>query len=895
MKRMALLPLLLLTSPAMATMKPTELKCEYLVNPIGIDAERPRLSWALESARRAERQTAYQVQVASSEGALAGDRPELWDSGKVESAETLQVEYAGTPLVSGQRCLWRVRSWDRDGRPSAWSRAATWEMGILRPEDWHGTWIARTTSTEYAPAPLLRRAFRLAGEVRRARAYVCGLGYQELRVNGRKVSDHVMDPGYTRYDRRALYVTYDVTEALRPGQNALGVMLGTGWYNVHTRAVWNFHGAQWRAAPKLLLELRVEYADGRTETIGSDDAWRTSTGPIVYDSIYGGETYDARLEKPGWDAPDYDDSAWEPAVRAEAPGGAVSAQAMPPIRVLHTLRPTRLTEPRPGVWVFDMGRNFAGRARLRARGPAGARVTMRYGERLAADGTLDVSRIAAHLEQTDPPQRFQTDEYVLKGGATETWQSRFTYHGFQYVQVTGYPGTPTVESLEGLEQHTDVPAAGEFHCSNPLLNRIWDNGRWSYWSNLQSIPTDCPHREKNGWTGDAHLAAEQAIYSFLPAAAYTKWVQDLADEQRESGELPGIVPTGGWGYEWGNGPAWDSAFLLIPRYMRLYYADTRILARHYEGMKRYVDYLTRRADEGIVSIGLGDWCPYETDTPVAVTSTGYYYVDARIVAEAAALLGKGEDARRYGALAESVRQAFMRRFYDPKTGQVANGSQTALSCALYQGLAGPQERPRIEANLAAAVERRGGHIDAGILGAKYLLHALTDSGRADLAYRVAAQRDLPSWGHWIEQGATTLWEDWGGGASLNHIMFGDICAWFYSALAGIRPDPSAPGFARIVLKPHVVGDLTSVRAVHHSLRGRIESTWEAREGTFEWRLHLPANTESTVWVPCAVGARVTEGGRPAGESDGVRFLREESGYRVFAVGSGEYRFGSRLP
>lgn len=872
------------------------LECEYLTNPLGLDTARPRLRWLMQTDERAQRQTAYQVLVAGSEAALQQDRGDLWDSGKVASEQSAHVEYGGRPLAAAQPVWWKVRVWDRGGQPSAWSPVARWEMGLPEKTDWHGKWIGRTTDTAQQPAPLLRREFEVKGSVKRARAYVCGLGYHELRLNGAKVGDHVLDPGYTRYDRRALYVTHDITDQLKPGKNAVGVMLGTGWLNVHTVAVWYFDQAPWRQAPKVLAELRIEYADGTTQTIVTDESWRTAAGPVVFDSIYTGESYDARKEIAGWDAPGFNDRGWEAAKVVSAPGGIISAQQNEPIKITRTIAPVKVSEPKPGVYLFDMGQNLSGHALLSVTGPAGTQVTMKYGERLHPNGTLDQHDIAIHLRPFNTPgravgspiPRFQTDVYTLKGGGPETWEARFTYHGFQYVEVTGLPSKPSPRTVQARVTHTAVRPAGDFTCSNPLLNKIQEATLWAYVSNLASIPTDCPHREKNGWTGDAHLAAEQAIYNFHPAATYTKWIQDLADEMRPTGELPGIVPSSGWGYEWGNGPAWDSAYLLIPWYLYEYYGDTGILARHYRQMRRYVDYLTSRSKDGIVNIGLGDWVPPGKTAPVDVTSTGYYYADARIVARAAEILGKTEDARKYAALAESIKAAFNKKFLNPETGVYSNGTQTAFATPLNWDLVPAEQRKRVVDHLVAEVEKKGNHLDTGILGTKYLLNVLLDNGRADVAYKVATQTTFPSWGLWIEQGANTLWEDWKGTDSRNHIMFGDISAWFYRALAGIRPD--APGFKRIRIQPQIVGDLTWARASYDSIHGRIASDWKIENGRLHLAVTIPANTTATVYVPAGENAAVTEGGKPVEKAEGVKLLRREPGAAVYEVGSGTYRF-----
>ncbi|PWU15122.1 MAG: alpha-rhamnosidase [Verrucomicrobia bacterium] len=869
------------------------LRCEYLENPLGIDAAKPRLSWIVDSRERAQVQTAYQILVASSDAKLKEDKGDLWDSGKVASDRTLYVPYGGKALGSTQRCVWKVRVWDRDGKVSTYSTPAFWEMGLLNPQDWRGKWIGRTADTNSSPAPLLRRTFGVDDEIKRARVYICGLGYYELHINGHKIGDHLLDPGYTRYDKRDLYVTYDVTRDLRQGTNAIGVILGNGWYNVHTRAAWSFDKAPWRAAPKLLMQLQVEYADGRMETLATDRSWKASTGPIVFDSIYGGETYDARLERPGWDTTDYDDSGWANALVVAAPGGRLTAQMMPAIKVDRELIPSRITEPKQGIFVVDMGQNFAGFAELRVRGPPGTKVVMRYGERLSKGGMLDTADIEQHVKRADPRQQFQTDTYILNGKGMERWHSRFTYHGFQYVEVTGFPGKLSKDNLRGVFIHSAVPAVGEFECSNPLLNKIWQAARWSYLSNLQGIPTDCPHREKNGWTGDAHLAAEQGLLNFDAAAVYTKWINDIADEQRPNGMLPGIVPTSGWGYDWGNGPAWDSAFLLIPYYLYEYCGDEQILTNHYEGMARYVDYLTSKAKDGIVSIGLNDWAPYKTQTPADITSTAYYYRDTCIASLAAHLAGRNDVANKYADLAQMIGKNFDRKFF-PEIGLGGSGSQTAFSCALYQLLLSPGwDEGRVLTNLLASIERNNWHIDTGILGAKYVLRALTQNGRADVAYRIASQRDYPSWGWWIEQGATTLWEQWNGSESRNHIMFGDISAWFHEGLAGIYRYPWCSvyrSFKRFEIKPNPVGDLTAARAKYESVRGTIVSDWKIEQGRFYLKATIPANTSASGWLPTSDVKSVQESGNPAANAPGVVHLSQVGERTYFEIGSGTYFF-----
>lgn len=753
-----------------------------------------------------------------------------------------------------------------------------------------GPWgkISDTIQVPAPPAPHLRRTFQINGQVKRATAYICGLGYNELSINGHKVDDHMLDPGWTRYDRRSLYVTHDVTPYLNAGANALGVILGTGHYDDHVLSVWDFENASWRTPPKMLMEMRLDYADGRSQTITSDGNWKASTGPIVFDSISAGETYDARLEKVGWDTPSYNDSAWAKPQVVEPVKGMLAAQIAPPIRVTQSITPVKVSQPQPRVWLFDLGQNIAGVPQLRVTGPAGAKVVMRCAEKLNDDGTLDASNIDTFVHRRDPAEQFQTDTYILKGSGREVWNPRFTYHGFQYVEVTGFPGQPALDNLRGLVMHSDFASIGTFECSNPILNRTQHNSLWSYRNNFHSIPTDCPHREKNGWTGDAHLAAEMGLYNFDGTANYEKWLDDIADEQGSQGDFAGIIPTSGWGYN--IGPSWDSAYPLIVWYLYEYRGDRRMIEKHYPHLVRYVDYVTTRAKDGIVDYGLDDWVAPKTKTPAAVTNTAYYYVDTLLVAKMAQLLGKTDDAKKYFDQAASIKTAFNAKFYNAQTGQYANGSLTALSCALYQGLVEPQNKARVVENLVAEVKKQGYHMDVGILGAKYLLNTLADNGHADVVYQMLMQKTWPSYGYWIERNATTLWEEWNGNQSRNHVMFGDVSAWFYKYLAGINA--AAPGFQQIVIKPHILGDLTYARATYDSQQGRIVSDWKINAGAFQLDVTIPANTTATVYVPAGGQSKVTEGGKTIPKTSRVQWLKHEDGYSVFAVGSGSYHFAA---
>ncbi len=1048
---------------ALAALRPVDLRCEYLRAPIGVDGLRPRLSWRFaESARavRGERQTAYRILVAASREDLDAGQGALWDSGKVDSDTSYLVPCGGPVLGPFTRCFWRVRVWDREGRPSPWSEPAEWTTGPRRQEDWTpaywialpksvyaavpvpmfldlksaswiwtgegkprkeapagtrffrrtvdlpagcmvraaricltadnaftlfvngvkvgsgkewsrarvldvakplrsgrnemlirawnapgpnspagviahlriefgegepvdvrsdaswqwasntgGPWkkakvmgrfgappwgrnvrIVNAPPTQTVPSPIFRREFQVKPGLARATVYICGVGYYELRLNGRKVGDHALTPTFTRYDRRVLFQGYDVTDRLRPGANCAAVLLGNGFFNQHARAAWDMDRAPWRDHPQLIALFRLEYMDGTVETIGTDGVWRVTTGPYLFDAIRNGVLYDSRKWPDGWDSAGFDASAWHAAEVVSGPGGDLQWDSGPPVRITRTFRPVRVEPVGENKWLFDAGRNIAGWVRLRVHGVPGGRVRLRYRELRRPDGSLDPRNES--LVFTGP---FQTDAFIL-GATEETLEPRFVYHGFRYIEVSGALRPPRLEDMTVCVVGTDFEAAGGFTCSNELINKIQDATLRAYRSNFVGIPTDCPHREKNGWTGDAQLAVETGLFNYDSAPAYARWLEDMGACQAPNGDFPGIVPSGGWGY--GTGPAWDAAFFVIPWQVHAYTGDRRVLLRRYDGMKRYLAFLDERARDGIVRYGLGDWCPplgsaQQHKCPRDLTSTAYYHRFLQIAASVAEMLGLAADRRRYQQRAQKVRDRFNREFYDPRAGTYAGDTQTSLAAALYFGLVPDGREKQVFARLTAEVEKQKRHIDCGILGAKYVPNVLTDEGRADLAWAMVTQTDFPGWGHWIAQGATTLWEQWGGGGSHNHIMFGDVGAWFYKTLAGVRPDPAAPGFRHFVLKPEPVGDLREVRAWHRCPYGRIVSEWRRSGDRFAWRVVIPPGTTATVYVPADSAADVTEGGRPARAAVGLTVLGQRSGRAVFRVVSGEYRFESR--
>lgn len=826
----------------------TGLQCEYASHPVSVETSAPRMSWITETKGQNWKQSAYQILVASSLEKLAKDDGDLWDSGKIASQNSIQIPYIGRTLRSRQTCYWKVRVWGGGETPSTWSKPQTWQMGLLESTDWgKSQWIGLEGEAKANPAPFLRKEFAVEGKVARAQLYVCGLGYADVHLNGKLVGDGTeRDPGYTNFDKRVLYVTHDVTKNIQSGANCLGAVLGTGWYDVHDLATWRFEKSPWRARPKVRLVLVIEYADGHSQTVISDDSWKASTGPITFDGIYTGEVYDARLEIPGWDRPGFKDATWKPANVLPAPKGKLAAMSCAPVRITQTIKPVSITQPRPGVYVLDYGQNLTGHVKLKLKADAGTKITMRYSERIDDKGMIHRDEIDVYMDKETPPQPFQTDVYIAKGKGTEEWEQRFSYSGFRYVEVTGLSAQIKPEEFQARFAHTDLESAGEFSCSNELLNKIQHATRYAYLSNAQSIPTDCPQREKNGWTGDAHLACEAGLMNFKSGGFYTKWLDDYADDQKPDGRFSLIIPSGGWG----NGathPSWDSAFGIIANDLYDYQGDTRLLTKHYEHLKRYVDHLVSLAKEDVIPFdSLGDWLPWKTETSSKLTSTVMLYLDAQIVAKAARLNGNGADADKYSELAHKVKTAMVEEFYNPN--DFEKETQTALSLGIYFNIIPAEHKQAALAALVKNVETQG-HIDTGIIGAKYILRALSENGRTDLAYKIVNRKEQPGWGWWMEQGATTLWEDWKGEYSLNHIMFGDVSNWFIQWIAGIGLDPSASAFKHILIRPNPVGDLTWAKASYDSPYGKIVSSWKKDAKGFHLDIEIPANTTATVRLP----------------------------------------------
>ncbi len=897
---------------------PLGLTVEYRMESLGIDTPHPRLGWILESPGRGQFQSAYQVLVADSPERLIEDQGNLWDSGKVESRESLSIVYAGQPLRSGLRCYWKVRVWNGGKNPSAWSRTAVWETALLDPKDWSGRWIEEGKPTPqrdedfYAddPAPLFRKAFSLPQGVKRARLYITGLGYYEAFLNGRRVGNHVLDPGWTNYRKRVYYSTYDVTGLLRKGENVLGVMVGNGWFNPLPLRMWgnrNLREALPVGRPRLIGQLNIELEDGSRVSMATDATWQVRGGPVLRNNVYLGEVYDAGREIPGWDKPGSDESGWTNAVLCSGSLGPLQAQPQPPIRITARFKPVKITEPKPGVFIYDLGRNFAGWASLRLRAPAGTSVKIRYGELLHKDGTLNpltsiCGQIKGQLKSGEPiggpgapALAEQSDLYIAKGGGEEFYSPRFTFHGYRYAEVTGLPRRPALDDLEGLRLNSDVDEIGTFSCSNDLLNRIQEMTRRTFLSNIFSVQSDCPHREKFGYGGDLVATADAFLMNYDMAAFYAKAAADWADAARPGGMLTDTAPFVGIQY---CGLAWAMAHPLLQSQLLRYYGDRRLVEEQYETSRRWLELVIRENPGFIVREGLSDHESLEsTEVPYLVTPL--FYQTAGIVSSLAGLLGRNDEAVRYAGLAEAVMTAYLEQLLSPGPDKFETLTQAGLAAALELGLLPSGRRTAAEQALVQKVRATWGpHVTTGIFGTKFVLNALSRAGRADLAFELVSRREFPGWGYMLERGATTLWEHWDfsdNTFSHNHPMFGSVSEWFFSWLAGIQPAPGAVGFDRIIIRPQPVGDLTWVKGRVLTVRGEVRSEWRIEKGRFILNVAIPPNTTAAVYIPGTGPATLREGGRPATQSEGVKVLGTEGGAVVLEIGSGRYSFASTWP
>jgi alpha-L-rhamnosidase len=921
------------------------LRTEYLENPSGLDETAPRLSWKLTAKGRGARQTAYQILVASSVGLLKRNRADLWDSGKVASSETAQIVYRGKVLGSREQCFWKVRSYSGSDKASAWSATARWSMGLLTPQEWTARWISHKDTSAlhqsrkelYLPAArYYRKEFQSAGKVRRAVLYSSALGIYDAYVNGKRVSERMFAPGWSDYRKRAYYNTYDVTTLVEHGANVLGAVLADGWYSGYVgygllvgygpnKVGRYFYGK----TPALLAQLEIEFENGERVTIGSDETWRVSTGAVSEADILMGETYDARLEPQSWTRAGFDAGKWEPAIEAEKNGSTratfhdragarevelgfvrpsrMQAYSAPPVRPIEEIRPVSVVEQAPGVYIFDLGQNISGVARLKVRGQAGAKVRLRFGEMLHADGRLMTENLR---------KARSIDTYILRGEAAgEIWTPRFTYHGFRYVEVTGFPGKPDRDAITGVVVHSATPLVSTFETSDPMANQLFRNIVWTQRANFVEIPTDCPQRdERLGWTGDAQAYARTATYNADVAAFFTKWLDDLDEAQQDSGAFPDYAPYpmrhGGSGAA--HGTAWMDAGVICPYMMYKAYGDTRVIDRHWDAMMRFMRFRHSNSPQfqgAKVGNEWGDWLSIGSRTPIEFIDAVYFARTSRLMAEMARVTRRQSEAAMFDDWFAKIRARFAQD-YVLEAGRLKVDNQTAYALALDADLLSGEARVGAARRLGELIERNKFRMTTGFLGTKVLLPVLSANHRNDLAARLFQSREFPSWGYEVDNGATTMWERWNSYTknkgffepsmnSFSHYAFGAVAEWMFATLAGI--DTDGAGFARIAIKPEPPSENSNpdhapihwVSASYDSIRGPIASRWKRTAQDFELEASIPANTHATVYVPAHAVVEITESGRPLARAKGVKFVRMEDGRAVLHVVSGSYRFRSR--
>ncbi len=877
----------------------SNLICEYHTNPIGIDVQHPRLSWQLVSDEQNVMQTAYEIRVANNPSDLSKKSKWIWSTGKVASDQSLDVVYEGPEIESMQRVYWQVRVWDNNNKVSKWSEPAYWEMGILKPEQWTATWITMENEPEKngsLPAHYYRNEFESAKKVRSARAYVTSLGLYELYINGQKVGDQLFTPGWTSYKTRLQYQTYDVTGMIQQ-KNAIGAVLGDGWFrgNIGFSTQHNYYGEQ----IALLVQLKIDYTDGTSETITTDKNWKVSNGPIRESDIYNGETYDANLEMNGWTTTGFNDGNWKEVAVLNHSKSILIAPQGDPVKAVEEIKPIKQITTPKGEMVLDMGQNMVGWVRLKVQGKKGDVITLKFAEVLDKEGNF----YTANLRSAKA-----TDTYILKGNGEEIYEPKFTFHGFRFVMVEGMDRMPEMDQITGVVIHSDMEPTGSFSCSEPLINQLQHNIQWGQKGNFLDVPTDCPQRnERLGWTGDAQVFSSTAAFNFDVAPFYTKWMKDLAADQLPTGRVPHVIPdvlSGG-----GGSTAWADASVIVPWTTYLAYGDKRILEVQYPSMKGWVEYMKGRAGDDNLWTGdthYGDWLAFATtrsDYPGATTekdliATAYYSYSSGLLAKIAAIIGKNDEARKYAQLSDDIKKAFVNEFVTP-AGRLVSNTQTAYCLALSFDLLPDELVPEAAQYLAEDVKKMG-HLTTGFVGTPLLCKTLSDKGYADLAFMLLNRKEYPSWLYPVTQGATTIWERWDGQKpdgtfqnvgmnSFNHYAYGAIGEWLYTYVAGIQIDPKAPGYKHFILTPHTGGGLTNATAQYKSLYGQIESAWKIEGNTLIYNVDIPANTTATIKLPKASLESVSINSSPLKEEKSKNIKETKEGVSL-DLGSGKYQF-----
>ena len=921
---------LLMACNEQAAINVTNLRCELLTDPQGIDCPAPRLSWEIVSDGRDVQQKAYRLLVASSLEKLNADEGDLWDSKNVKSNASVNVPYSGKTLESRTTCYWKVKVTTNRGT-SQWSDPASWSMGLLNPADWQAKWTGLDKSfkndvvdqrNSRLSARYFRKEFDAAQKPVKATMYISGLGFYKLFINGKTIGDQEFAPTPTDYSKAVKYNTFDVTNKLTQGKNAIGVTLGNGRYfsmrppgvpNLQTPSVRHF------GFPKMILQLELTFPDGSKQTVVSDDSWKvTADGPIRANNEYDGEEYDATMEMPGWNATGFDDNKWLQAELVKAPEGKLEAQMNRNMKVMETIHPVGITQPKPGMYILDMGQNMVGWVSMKVKGKAGDRVKLRFAEVLQDDGTLYLANIRGALV---------TDVYTLKGADTELFEPVFTYHGFRFVEITGYPGTPAISDFEGKVVYDEMELTGQFETSNQTLNQIYKNAYWGIRGNYRGMPTDCPQRdERMGWLGDRAVGSHGESFIFNNNNLYAKWLDDIAQAQREDGSIPDVAPN--YWSMYSDNMTWPGAFIIIANMLYEQYGNKEPIVKHYDSMKKWMTYMHDKymKDNIMPKDRYGDWCmPPESPelihskdparkTDAAVLGTTFYYRMLFLLERFANLLKKPDDAKAFANEAVVVKNAYNEKFFNRETAQYSNNTVTANLLSLCYGMVPDGYADKVFQNIVNKTEKEfDGHVSTGLVGIQWLMRGLSDRGRADLALRIATNRDYPSWGFMIEHGATTIWELWNGNTanpamnSHNHVMLlGDLIVWFYEYLAGIQNAPGSVAFEKIVMHPSSITltersrdavtersrSVDYVKASYHSLHGLIKSNWQKSGNAFQWEITIPANVTATVYIPATNKAQVTESGQKASSAKGVKFRKMEGNYAVYQVGSGNYFFRS---
>ncbi len=878
----------------------TNLRTEYKINPVGINVQQTRLSWEITSGRRNVKQTNYQIRVAGTIDDLKSGTDLLWNTGKVNSNKSIHIPYGGSELNSGQRVYWQVRIWDDNNILSEWSEIVYWEMGLLHPSDWQTSWISQAKEQDISgsrPCPVFRKEFILDKEISSARAYVTCLGLYEMELNGLRIGDEVFTPGWTSYNNRLQYQTYDITQYLKKGKNAVGATVGNGWYRGFLG--WENNHNTYGNKQALLMQIEIRYKDGSSGIFGTDATWKTSTGPILFSEIYHGETYDARLEKDGWSKAGFNDKDWADAKNISHPKDILIASEGPPVRKIEKVKPIKKLITPEGEIVFDMGQNLVGWIQLKVKGSPGTTVTLKHAEVLDKEGNFYVENLRAAK---------QIVQYTLKGGEEEVYEPHFTFQGFRYVAIEGYPGDPTPDDITGIVIHSDMSPTGNFKCSSEMINMLQHNIQWGQKGNFLDVPTDCPQRdERMGWTGDAQVFARTACFNYDVAAFYTKWLKDLAADQFDNGSVPWVIPDV---LNRGGSAAWADACIIVPWTVYLSYGDTRILEEQYESMKAWVGYIKEQSGEKYLwntGFHFGDWLSFSTtrsDYPGATTdkdliATAFFAYSTSLLQKTAEILDKQEDAAKYAAMLKNIKNAFQKEFVT-SNGRLASNTQTAYSLALAFDLL-PEPIAKKAAERLANDVRSFKHITTGFVGTPLITMVLTEYGYIDLAYMLLNRKEYPSWLYPINMGATTIWERWDGIKpdntfqdpgmnSFNHYAYGAIGEWLYRIVAGIEIDNKNPGYKHILFQPHPGGGLTNAKATIHTMYGIAESGWEISDGLFNYQIIVPPNTYATVTLPNAVLEDVQENGKEVKNAAGIKEAHQDGNAVSIELGSGKYRF-----